>query len=99
MYLMSGRVTLCLLLETGHDYQHVKGLEVKMSNFAERIRELRKERGLKQREMAEICGIKLRGYQCYEYGTGYPEVPGLVFLADYFGVSLDYLMGRKDERT
>ena len=48
--------------------------------------------------MAEICGIKLRGYQCYEYGTGYPEVPGLVFLADYFGVSLDYLMGRKDER-
>ncbi len=69
-----------------------------MSNFAERIRELRKERGLKQREMAEICGIKLRGYQCYEYGTGYPEVPGLVFLADYFGVSLDYLMGRKDER-
>ena len=81
------------------DYLHVKSLEVKMSNFAERIRELRKERGLKQREMAEICGIKLRGYQCYEYGTGYPEVPGLVFLADYFGVSLDYLMGRKDERT
>ena len=89
---------MCLLLETGHDYLHVKSLEVKMSNFAERIRELRKERGLKQREMAEICGIKLRGYQCYEYGTGYPEVPGLVFLADYFGVSLDYLMGRKDER-
>ncbi len=29
---------------------------------------------------------------------GYPEVPGLLFLADYFGVSLDYLMGRKDER-
>ena len=26
----------------------------------------------------------------------YPTAPGLVFLADYFGVSLDYLMGRKD---
>ena len=69
-----------------------------MANFSERIKELRKERGLKQREMAEVCGIKLRGYQCYEYGVGYPEVLGLLFLADYFDVSLDYLMGRTDKR-
>ena len=69
-----------------------------MANFSERIKELRKERGLKQREMAEVCGIKLRGYQCYEYGVGYPEALGLLFLADYFDVSLDYLMGRTDKR-
>jgi len=48
--------------------------------------------------MAEICDLKVRSYQYYEHGDGYPEVPGLLFLADYFGVSLDYLMGRKDER-
>ena len=70
-----------------------------MAKFSERLRELRKERGLKQREMAEICGIKVRSYQQYEYGENYPTVPGLVFLADYFGVSLDYLMGRKDIRA
>ena len=70
-----------------------------MATFAERIRELRKERGLKQTEMAKICGLNVRSYQYYEHGDCYPEVPGLVFLADYFGVSLDYLMGRKDERT
>lgn len=70
-----------------------------MATFGERVTELRKERGLKQREMADICGVKVRSYQRYEYDTGYPEVPGLVFLADYFGVSLDYLMGRKDERA
>ena len=52
----------------------------------------------KQREMAEICGLKLRGYQQYEYNESYPEVPGLVALADFFGVSLDYLMGRSDKR-
>ena len=69
-----------------------------MSNFAERVRELREERGLKQREMADICGVKVRSYQRYEHGDSYPEVPGLLFLADYFGVSLDYLMGRKDTR-
>lgn len=69
-----------------------------MANFSERLRELRQERGLKQREMAEICGLKLRGYQQYEYNEGYPEVPGLVAIADYFEVSLDYLMGRTDVR-
>ena len=31
--------------------------------------------------------MKLRGYQQYEYNEGYPEVPGLVALADFFGVS------------
>ena len=69
-----------------------------MAVFSERVRELREERGLKQTEMADICGVKVRSYQRYEHGDGYPEVPGLVFLADYFGVSLDYLMGRKDQR-
>ena len=69
-----------------------------MAKFSERLRELRKEHGLKQKEMAEICGLKVRSYQQYEYDENYPTVPGLVFLADYFGVSLDYLMGRKDTR-
>ena len=69
-----------------------------MANFSERLRALRREKGLKQREMAEICGLKLRGYQQYEYSEGYPEVPGLVALADFFDVSLDYLMGRSDMR-
>ncbi len=69
-----------------------------MANFSQRLRELRKERGLKQKEMAEICGLKVRSYQQYEYAETYPTVPGLVFLADFFHVSLDYLMGRRDER-
>ena len=46
-----------------------------MPTFSERLRELRMERGLKQREMAEICGLKLRSYQDYEYNKSYPEVP------------------------
>ena len=70
-----------------------------MATFSERLRELRREQGLKQREMAEICGLKLRSYQDYEYNKSYPEVPGLIAIADYFDVSLDYLMGRTDCRT
>lgn len=69
-----------------------------MAEFSERLRELRRERGLKQLEMAKICGMGLRGYQQYEYDETKPTVPGLLFLADYFNVSLDYLMGRTDCR-
>lgn len=69
-----------------------------MTKFSERLKELRQERGLKQREMAEICGLKLRGYQCYEYATSCPDFDGLIFLADYFNVSADYLLGRTDCR-
>ena len=74
-------------------------LGVIMENFSARLRLLRKERGLKQREMAEICGLKLRSYQDYEYQVSYPSALGLVALEDFFGVSLDYLMGRTDKRA
>ena len=69
-----------------------------MSIFSNRLKELRKERKLKQRELADILGLTIRGYQAYEYGQCYPDVPGLVALAEFFDVSLDYLMGRTDVR-
>ncbi len=69
-----------------------------MSSFSLRIKELRKERKLKQRELADEFSIKLRTYQGYEYGESYPEVAKLVDIANFFGVSLDYLMGLSDVR-
>ncbi len=69
-----------------------------MAKFCERIKELRMERGLKQREMAEQFGLALTSYQSYEYATRYPEFPGLIAIADFFDVSLDYLVGRSDVR-
>ena len=69
-----------------------------MKIFAERMRLLRKEKKKTQTEMAELLGIKLRAYQYYESGTSYPEIPNLIKLADYFGVTTDYLLGRSDQR-
>ena len=69
-----------------------------MSDFSSRVKALRKERGLKQAEMAEILGIKERSYQCYEYRERYPDFPGLIAIANFFDVSLDYLVGRSDVR-
>lgn len=70
-----------------------------MSNFALRIKELRNENALKQQEMADQFSVKLRTYQGYEYGESYPEVAKLLAIADFFDVSLDYLMGRSDVRN
>ena len=70
-----------------------------MSNFSQRIRELRQERHLKQQELADTFSIKLRTYQGYEYGESYPEVAKLIAIADFFDVSLDYLVGRSEDRT
>ena len=69
-----------------------------MGKFCERLRGLRKEQGLTQREMASVCEIKPRTYQDYEYDKSYPTVAGLIFLADFFNVSTDYLLGRTDCR-
>ena len=69
-----------------------------MSTFPERVKELRQENRYKQLEMADILGLKLRGYQEYEYGNAYPTVPGLIQIAEFFQVSTDYLLGRTDIR-
>ena len=69
-----------------------------MSSFGNRLQQLRKEKGVYQREMAALLDITLRAYQLYEADRGYPTVPGLIRLADYFDVSLDYLVGRAENR-
>ncbi|MCI8399705.1 MAG: helix-turn-helix transcriptional regulator [Oscillibacter sp.] len=63
-----------------------------------RIKELRIERRLRQREMADLLGIVLQHYQKIEYGKVNIPVLTLDALADCFGVSADYLLGRTDER-
>lgn len=69
-----------------------------MEIFAQRVKKLRQEHKKTQKEMAEFLGVGLRAYQYYEGAKHYPEVPGLMKLADLFGVTTDYLLGRTEER-
>lgn len=69
-----------------------------MATFAQRMKQLRKEKNLKQQQLADQFSVKLRTYQGYEYGESYPEVAKLIAIADFFDVSLDYLVGRSEER-
>ena len=69
-----------------------------MQPFACRLKGLRKERRKKQAEMAEVLGCTPNHYQKIEYGRINVPAIAIMTLADYFGVSTDYLLGRKDER-
>lgn len=65
-------------------------------SFSERLKELRISRGLTQKQVYEAVGMSAIGYQRYEYGDREPAYQKLIALADYFDVSLDYLVGRSD---
>lgn len=67
-----------------------------MMIFSERLSLLRKEKGLTQKQAAEIFGLSTYGYQRYEYGDREPSVSVAASIADYYDVSLDYLVGRTD---
>ena len=67
-----------------------------MSVFSERLLQLRKDRGVSQTAVAKEIGVSSRIYQDYEYGKSEPKMSNLVSIADFFGVSLDYLTGRTD---
>ena len=59
-----------------------------------RVRELREDRDLKQRELAEYLDVKQTTYSKYELGKIDIPIEALIKLADYYGVTLDYLVGR-----
>ncbi len=65
--------------------------------FSERIRELRKERGLTQNEVANEVGLSARGYQDLELGAT-PRGDTLTAIAEFYQVSIDWLMGRTENR-
>ena len=66
--------------------------------FNERLRALRKERGMTQAEVAEKISIAYRNYQRLEANGNTPNFSNLVQLADLFDVCMDYLAGRTDVR-
>ena len=68
-----------------------------MANFSERIKELRHKRNMTQEAVGKVLGVRQDAISTYENGKNYPEIRNLIILADYFGVSLDYLMGRTDD--
>lgn len=64
--------------------------------LAERIKELRLLRNMSQAELGKKLGVSAKQVSYYESGSREPRIAGLQKLADCFGVTTDYLLGRKD---
>ncbi len=59
------------------------------------IKNVRERKSLTQKECADALGITLRAWQTYEQGVSEPKQELLCKIADMFGVSIDYLLGRE----
>lgn len=64
-----------------------------------RLKELRTARKLYQKDLAEFLQVDRTTYAKYETGDSEPPLASLIALADFYGVTLDYLAGREDVKT
>ena len=62
----------------------------------ERLKTLRKSKGLSMKELGSIFGLAESTISLYENGKRQPDKETILKFADYFGVSVDYLLGRDD---
>ena len=70
--------------------------EIKRTELGKKIKRLRDDRDLTIEQVAEALGIKLNTYGTYERNIN-PKRETLVKIAEFFDVSLDYLMGKEDK--
>lgn len=65
--------------------------------YQRRLRDLREDHDKTQQQIADILGTSQTMYARYERGANELPLRHLLTLADYYGVSMDYLLGRSDE--
>ena len=66
--------------------------------YQNRLRDVREDRDFKQKELAHLRRVHQTTYSDYELGKLNIPVPVLHTLADFYGVSIDYLLGRTNEK-
>lgn len=67
-----------------------------MKKYKNRIRDLREDRDLRQTDVSKATGIDQKTLSNYETGKTSPDSYALIRLADFFGASIDYLVGRTE---
>ena len=64
--------------------------------FPKRLQRLRERRGIKRSILGELCGLSKNVIARYERGECEPSSSSIAAIADFFDVSVDYLLGRTD---
>ena len=67
--------------------------ELVMKDFGSKLKQLRCNKGMTQQELSEVLNLSPQHLSKLECGTKNPTVPLIIFLAQYFRVSSDYLLG------
>lgn len=67
------------------------------TKFSIRLKELREDRGLSQRQLSEQVKLNQANISRWEKGTQKPTSDCIILLAKFFGVTTDYLLGVSDE--
>lgn len=67
-----------------------------MKTFGKRLKEVRAAKGMTQRQLAEVLNVSSNTVHCWETDKQEPSLSTVLFLSDYFDVSLDYLFGKSD---
>lgn len=68
-----------------------------MAKIADRIKQLRRKKGVSQSQLAEAIGVKNNTVSTWERGTRKPDFDALQLLSNYFEVSFEYLLGSSDK--
>ena len=63
--------------------------------FGQRLQQLREKKRISRRVLSELCGLHSNAIRRYENGENEPTLHSLVAIAEYFEVSVDFLLGRK----
>lgn len=66
--------------------------------FSQRLEALRTRQHRSRIVVSELCGLHPDAIRRYEHGESVPDIESLIAIADYFGVTIDYLVGRENNR-
>lgn len=69
-----------------------EGESVMKNTFASKLKELRRERGMGQEQLASVCGVSVQAVSKWECEQSYPDIELLATIADTFGVTIDSLL-------
>ena len=69
---------------------------MKNNYFGIKLRELRLEKGLSQRKLGKVLGVCNQTVSFWETGSREPDLDALIMIANYFEVSVDFLLGKAD---
>lgn len=68
-----------------------------IGGFPKRLQQLRERKRINRKVLSELCGLSKNSISRYERGDCEPKASALYILADFFGVTVDYLLCRGEE--